>query len=174
MSIEQPEKSTPPATTVTSTGDQQEPTRLGGDPPISVDRSLLRLGAAFGALGVVLQIITDRLHPHRVDPNDSAAVFREYATSDIWTAVHIGQFAGTLFIVLGLIALSRSLARQSGFSGALGTVGTVTAVLGRGCIRGADGCGWCHAEGSDRRLDWRSQPGGTSSSVSGGRERAVD
>lgn len=96
MSIEQPEKSTPPATTVTSTGDQQEPTRLGGDPPISVDRSLLRLGAAFGALGVVLQIITDRLHPHRVDPNDSAAVFREYATSDIWTAVHIGQFAWNL------------------------------------------------------------------------------
>jgi hypothetical protein len=129
MSIEQPEKSTSPATAVTSTGDQQEPTRLGGDPPISVDRSLLRLGAALGALGVVLQIITDRLHPHRVDPNDSAAVFREYATSDIWTAVHIGQFAGTLFIVLGLIALGRSLARQSGFPGALGTVGTVTAVL---------------------------------------------
>jgi hypothetical protein len=36
---------------------------------------------------------------------------------------------GTLFIVLGLIALGRSLARQSGFPGALGTVGTVTAVL---------------------------------------------
>jgi hypothetical protein len=69
-----------------------------------------------------------------------------------------------LFIVLGLIALGRSLARQSGFPGALGTVGTVTAVLGRGCIRGADGCGWCHAEGSDRRLDSRGQPGGTSSS----------
>ena len=77
----------------------------------------------------MLQIVMDRLHPHRVNPNDSTAVFREYATSQIWTAVHIGQFAGTLFIVLGLIALGRSLTRQSGFPGAFGTVGTVTAVL---------------------------------------------
>jgi hypothetical protein len=52
MSIEQPEKSTSPATAVTSTGAQQEPTRLGDDPPISVDRSLLRLGAALGRLGL--------------------------------------------------------------------------------------------------------------------------
>jgi hypothetical protein len=129
MSIEHPENSTSPATAVTSTGAQLEPTRLGGDPPISVDKSPLRLGAALGALGVVVQIVMDRLHPHGVDPNDSAAAFREYATSDIWTEVHIGQFTGTLFIVLGLIALGRSLARQSGFPGALGTVSTVTAVL---------------------------------------------
>jgi hypothetical protein len=63
----------------------------------------------------VLQIVMDRLHPHRVNPNYSTAVFREYATSQIRTAVQIGQFAGTSFIVLGLIALGRSLTRQSGF-----------------------------------------------------------
>ena len=45
------------------------------------------------------------------------------------TAVHIGQVAGTIFIVLGLIALGRSLAHQSGFPGSLGTVGRVDPVL---------------------------------------------
>jgi hypothetical protein len=70
---------------------------------ISRDRSLLRLGAVLGLLGFVVQIVMDRLHPHRVAPNDSVNVFREYAGSDIWTAVHIGQFVGTLLIVLSLL-----------------------------------------------------------------------
>jgi len=90
---------------------------------------LLRLGATLGIVGVVLQVVMDRLHPHRVDPNNSAAVFREYAESHDWTWVHIGQFAGTLFIILALIALARSLSRQAGVAGALGIVGTVTGVL---------------------------------------------
>jgi hypothetical protein len=70
----------------------------------SRDKSLLRLGAVLGLLGFVVQIVMDRLHPHRVAPNDSANVFREYARSDIWTAVHIGQFVGTLLIVLAFVA----------------------------------------------------------------------
>jgi hypothetical protein len=39
MSLEHPENSISPATAITSTGAQREPTRLGGDPPISVDKS---------------------------------------------------------------------------------------------------------------------------------------
>jgi hypothetical protein len=77
----------------------------------------------------VLQVVMDRLHPHQVDPNDSPAVFREYAGSQDWTWVHIGQFAGTLFIIVGLIALARSLSRQAGVAGALGVVGALTGVL---------------------------------------------
>ena len=90
---------------------------------------LLRLAAAVGIVGIVLQVVMDRLHPHRVDPNDSVAVFREYAESHDWTWVHIGQFAGTLFIVIGLFALARSLTRQGGTAGALGVFGGVTSVL---------------------------------------------
>ena len=66
---------------------------------VSRDRSLLRLGAGFGLLGFVVQVVMDRLHPHRVAPNDSANVFREYAGSDIWTAVHIGQFVGLVILM---------------------------------------------------------------------------
>jgi len=95
----------------------------------SRDKSLLRLGAVLGLLGFVVQIVMDRLHPHRVAPNDSVNVFREYAGSDIWTAVHIGQFVGTLFIVLAFVALASSLYQQPGLAGGLAVVGTVTAIL---------------------------------------------
>jgi hypothetical protein len=93
------------------------------------DPALLRLGAALGLLGIVVQVVMDRLHPHQVAPNDSVLVFREYAGSRGWTAVHIGQFAGTLLIVLALVALARTLSAQSGAAGALALVATVTAVL---------------------------------------------
>ena len=48
---------------------------------IGRDKSLLKLGASFGLLGLVRQIAMDRLHPHRAAPNDSVNVFREYAAS---------------------------------------------------------------------------------------------
>jgi hypothetical protein len=98
-------------------------------PGTDADRSFLRLGAALGLLGIVVQVVMDRLHPHRVAPNDSAEVFREYAGSRGWTAVHLGQFVGTLLIVLALVALARTLTGQRGVAGALALVATVTAVL---------------------------------------------
>jgi hypothetical protein len=71
----------------------------------------------------------DRLHPHRIDPNNSVAVFAEYSASNDWTAVHIGQFVGTLLIVLSLVGLARSLIRQAGLAGAFAVAGAVTAVV---------------------------------------------
>jgi Domain of unknown function (DUF4386) len=112
-----------------SIGESQMRSTREAEPPVSVDKALLRLGAVAGTLGIVLQVVMDRLHPHGVDPNDSAAVFREYAGSHDWTWVHIGQFAGTLLIIVGLIALARSLSRQAGVAGALGVVGAVTGML---------------------------------------------
>lgn len=95
----------------------------------ALDAALLRLGASLGVAGVLLQGAMERLHPHHVDPNQSAAVFREYAHSEHWTAVHLGQFAGTLLIVLALVALARALSRQPGVAGALAVLGGVTAVI---------------------------------------------
>jgi len=95
----------------------------------AVDAPLLRLGAALGVIGVVLQVVMERLHPHHVDPNHSSAVFHEYAHSEHWTAVHLGQFLGTFLIVLALVALARALSRQPGVAGALAVVGGVTAVI---------------------------------------------
>lgn len=117
------------ATATTLSGEPSARTGYQAEQPVGVDRSLLRLGATAGLVGVVLQVVMDRLHPHRIDPNDSAGVFREYAGSHDWTWVHIGQFAGTLLIIFGFIALARSLSRQAGVAGALGVVGAVAAVL---------------------------------------------
>jgi hypothetical protein len=103
--------------------------RAVGPAPGGDDRSLLRLGAVAGALGVLLQVVTDQLHPAHAHPNDSAAAFAEYAHSDIWVSVHIGQFLGTLLLVVALVALARSAARQPGVAGALAVVGTVAAVV---------------------------------------------
>jgi hypothetical protein len=63
------------------------------------------------------------------DPNDSAAAFHEYAASNTWTIVHIGQFFAALLVALALVTLARSLMRQGGVAGALAVIGGVTAIL---------------------------------------------
>jgi len=100
-----------------------------GDVTSSTDAALLRIGAVAGITGLLLQIVMGQLHPGHADPNNSRAAFAEYARSNIWTAVHIGQFAGTLLIAVALLALARALSRQGGAVAALAAVGAVTTVM---------------------------------------------
>jgi len=93
------------------------------------DRLALRAGAVAGLVGLVLRIVTDQLHPSTAPPNDSAAAFREYARSDIWTYVHVGQYLCALLIVMSLLALARRLSRQDSLAGVLALVGGVMAVM---------------------------------------------
>lgn len=91
---------------------------------------LFRLAGALGVIGVALVVVMEGfLHPQKSHPNDSAAAFREYAASDAFTSIHIGDFMGTLFIVLALVALFRLVFPLGGWPGALATVGLVAAVL---------------------------------------------
>ena len=53
-----------------------------------------------------------RMHPAHADPNNSRAAFIEYANYASWTAVHIGQWVGTLLLGLALLILALSLVRQ--------------------------------------------------------------
>jgi hypothetical protein len=71
----------------------------------------------------------EHLHPHHEQPNNTVAAFSEYSHATGWTAVHVGQFFGALLIVFSLLALSRSLARQSGLAGALATGGAAALVV---------------------------------------------
>jgi hypothetical protein len=95
----------------------------------ATDSALLRIGAVLGVTGVLLQIVMDQMHPAHADPNDSQAAFTEYSHYGLWTLVHIGQFLGTLFLVLALLALARTLSRQRGVAGALAVIGAVTAIM---------------------------------------------
>jgi hypothetical protein len=96
---------------------------------VASDRALLRIGAVSGIAGILLQVVMEQLHPGQADPNNSRAAFAEYADSSSWTAVHIGQFFGTLLLALALLALARVLSRQRGLPGALAVVGAITAVM---------------------------------------------
>jgi hypothetical protein len=95
----------------------------------ATDSALPRIGAVAGITGVLLQVAMDQMHPAHADPNDSRAAFTEYSHYGLWTVVHIGQFLGTLLLVIALLALARGLSRQSGLAGALAFLGAVTAIL---------------------------------------------
>ena len=97
------------------------PTSENGEPNHQViaadrspsDRALLRIAAVAVPIGIVMEILMEALHPSKADPNNSAAAFHEYAASNTWTIVHIGQFFAALLVALALVTLARSLARQS-------------------------------------------------------------
>jgi hypothetical protein len=93
------------------------------------DRDHLRLGTAALLAGLVSQIPLGALHPHREYPNDSVAAFHEYAHSDAWVLVHLGQFLGLLTVTVGLLVIAGSLVRQRGIVGLLGLTAGVAAVV---------------------------------------------
>ena len=94
------------------------------------DHALFRLGSVSGVLGLVLVVIMEGfLHPNQAHPNNSPVAFRQYAASDSFTSIHVGDFVGTLCIVIALVALYRSVAAQGGWASACATVGVIAAVV---------------------------------------------
>jgi hypothetical protein len=87
-----------------------------------------RMGAAALPLGVVLIAISEVFHPSREDPMDFPAVFREYARSDVWTAVHLGEYFGFLLLLGGLVALYYSVRARPGAGAGLAPFGLAAAV----------------------------------------------
>lgn len=88
----------------------------------------LRLGSAAMVVGLLGQVPLGALHPHREYANDSVAAFHEYAHSEAWGLVHLGQYLCVLLVAAGLVALAAPLARGRGLAGFLGVVAAVAAV----------------------------------------------
>src|SRR5215210_1632234 len=97
--------------------------QVGGD-----DASTTRMGAVALPIGVVLIAISEIFHPSREDPMDFPAVFREYAHSDVWTTVHLGEYIGFLFLLGGLVALYYSVSARPGAGAGLAPFGLAAAV----------------------------------------------
>lgn len=97
--------------------------QIGGD-----DASTARLGAVTLPIGVLLIAISEVFHPNREDPMDFPAVFREYAHSDVWTTVHLGEYFGFLFLLGGLVALYYSVSARPGLGAGLAPFGFAAAV----------------------------------------------
>jgi hypothetical protein len=97
--------------------------QLGGDDAITT-----RLGAVALPIGVVLIAISEIFHPSKQDPMDFPAVFREYASSHVWTTVHQGEYFGFLFLLGGLVALYYSVSARPGVGAGIAPFGFAAAV----------------------------------------------
>ena len=105
-------------------------------------RVMLRIGAVALALGLVVAVVFEVLHPSGEDPNNNPLVFAEYARSDSWTTLHLGALAGALLLLGGLVALSESLRVGPAVSAAwarLAAAAAVTAAAAYGVLQVVDG-----------------------------------
>jgi hypothetical protein len=97
--------------------------QIGGD-----DAMTTRMGAVTLPIGVVLIALSEIFHPAREDPMDFPAVFDEYAQSNVWTTVHLGEYFGFLLLLGGLVALYYSVSARPGAGAGLAPFGFATAV----------------------------------------------
>lgn len=99
--------------------------------PPQFKRPLLRMGSIAFLAGVVIVVVSTELHPSREDPANHPLVFAEYANSDPWIAVHIGQFAGGIVVFAGGFgALYLLLVRsESSMTFALAWLGFAIAII---------------------------------------------
>ena len=94
----------------------------------AANRLTTRIGAVLFLLSLVVLVISTQLHSARENPMDNPSVFREYAQSDLWIAVHLGQFAGFLLVIGGLVALYFSLATGADAAAAVARFGLAAAM----------------------------------------------
>jgi hypothetical protein len=81
--------------------------------------------------GVIIVVASTVLHPSREDPANHPLVFMEYANSNSWIAVHIGQFVGGIVIFGGGFGVLHSLLvrSESGTAHALSWIGFAVAIM---------------------------------------------
>jgi hypothetical protein len=107
----------------------ESPTHVSDDiESTAANRLTARIGALLFLLALVVLVISTQLHPSGENPMDNPAVFREYAQSDLWIAVHLGQFVGFLLVIGGLVALYFSLAARADAAAAVARFGLAAAV----------------------------------------------
>jgi hypothetical protein len=76
----------------------------------------LRVSATLLFLGLLLTIVVGYFHPDHTSANDHVATFTEYAESNIWIAVHLGQFVAMVVVIAGLLMLYSSYKFGSGLA----------------------------------------------------------
>lgn len=100
---------------------------------------LLRIGAVASVLGIVVLFVAEAFHGGH-EPGNLPATLPVYAANSLWEIVHIGQFLGYLLLLVGLIALGRSIGDGAGAAVArLGFVVAVVAVAIFGVNQAVDG-----------------------------------
>ena len=92
-------------------------------------------------MGQLLYIAITQFHTGG-EANHHPAIFAAYAGSEIWTAVHVGQFAAMAILLAGLLALVFALDVPAGtarLAGHLGAASVVAALALYGALQAVDG-----------------------------------
>jgi hypothetical protein len=89
------------------------------------------MGSIAFLAGIVIVIVSTGFHPSREDPTNHPLVFMDYANSDPWIAIHIGQFAGGIVVFAGgfgslYLLLVRS---ESSIASALALLGFAVVII---------------------------------------------
>ncbi|MEV7135165.1 hypothetical protein AB0N24_20035 [Arthrobacter sp. NPDC093128] len=108
----------------------------------------LRLSATLILAGVLVSLLSGLQHAEAGSANDHTAAFTAYAASDVWTAVHLGQFLGMALLICGLIVLAYALNVRHGPSAwaiRMGSVAAIAALALYGVLQGVDGVALKHA-----------------------------
>jgi hypothetical protein len=126
---------------------------------IMIDRKVLRPSATLLVSGLITYVGVTFLHTGG-PANDHKVIFGDYAGSDDWTAVHLGQFIGMALIVGGLLALSTGIRLRSGAEAWVARLGAATAGIALGLygvLQAVDGVAlkqavdsWASAPGADK------------------------
>src|SRR3954452_24463267 len=107
----------------------------------STFRASRRPSATLLLLGQLLYIVITQFHTGG-EANNHPAIFAAYASSGIWTAVHLGQFAAMAIVLAGLLALCFALDGQAGtasWAGRFGAAAAVAALALYGALQAVDG-----------------------------------
>jgi hypothetical protein len=89
----------------------------------------LRISATLLFLGLLLTIVVGYFHPDHTNANDHVATFTEYAESNLWIAVHLGQFVAMVVVIAGLLMLYSSYKLGSGLAGWVNRASAVSGVI---------------------------------------------
>ena len=114
--------------------------------------------------GVLLFTLSGLFHPARHPANDHIEAFAEYAASAHYALIHVGQFAGMLLMVAGLVLLLLALSPQSrSWTGQVGVVLSVGALILYGVLQAVDGVAlkqaadaWMRAPEAEKAVRWAS------------------
>jgi hypothetical protein len=92
---------------------------------------LLQIGSITFLAGAIITIVSTVFHPSTEDPSNHPLVFTIYSSSDLWIAIHFGQFAGvTMVFAGGFVTLFRLLAQsESSIASILAWIGLALAIM---------------------------------------------
>ncbi len=118
------------------------------------DAITTRIGPVALPLGVVLIAVSEVFHPSRENPMDFPVVFREYASSRVWTTVHLGEYFGFLLLLGVLVALYYSVGARPGPGAGIAPFGFAAAVA-TAAFAAAEVARWTEIGMNAFRTSWR-------------------